>query len=72
MSLTGMAASNTLGEELAMFLVGKYAKPRCFKNFYIYHVVTGLKEALKYGAFLMCGWERLIVNLKETVDKLSW
>ena len=55
MSLTGIAASNTLGEELAMFLVGKYAKPRFFKNFYIYHVVTGLKEALKYRAFLMCG-----------------
>ena len=30
--LTGMAASNALGEKLPMFVIGKYAKPRCFKN----------------------------------------
>ena len=30
--LTGMAASNALGEKLPMFVIGKYAKPRCFKH----------------------------------------
>jgi len=30
--LTGMAASNAIGEKLPMFLIGKSAKPRCFKN----------------------------------------
>ena len=29
-----MAASNALGEKLPMFVVGKSAKPRCFKNVY--------------------------------------
>ena len=30
--LIGMAASNALGEKLPMFVIGKYAKPRCFKH----------------------------------------
>ena len=30
--LTGMAASNALGEKLPMFVIGKSAKPRCFKH----------------------------------------
>ena len=30
--VTGMAASNALGEKLHMFVIGKYANPRCFKN----------------------------------------
>ena len=30
--VTGMAASNALGETLPMFVIGKYANPRCFKN----------------------------------------
>lgn len=30
--LTGMAASNALGEKIPMFVIGKYAKPRCFKH----------------------------------------
>lgn len=30
--LTGMAASNALGEKIPMFVIGKSAKPRCFKN----------------------------------------
>ncbi|XP_057291713.1 tigger transposable element-derived protein 4-like [Hydractinia symbiolongicarpus] len=30
--LTGMTASNALGERLPMFVIGKSAKPRCFKT----------------------------------------
>ena len=30
--LTGMAASNTLGEKISMFVIGKTASPRCFKH----------------------------------------
>ena len=30
--LTGMAASNTLGEKIPMFVIGKSASPRCFKH----------------------------------------
>ena len=30
--LTGMAAANMAGEKLPMFVIGKAAKPRCFKN----------------------------------------
>ena len=30
--LTGMAASNALGEKIPMFVIGKSAKPRCFKH----------------------------------------
>lgn len=30
--ITGMAAANALGEKLPMFVIGKSAKPRCFKN----------------------------------------
>ena len=29
--LTGMAASNALGEKIPMFVIGKSASPRCFK-----------------------------------------
>ena len=29
--LTGMAASNALGEKMPMFVIGKSASPRCFK-----------------------------------------
>ena len=30
--LTGMAAANMMGDKLPMFVIGKAAKPRCFKN----------------------------------------
>ena len=30
--LTGLAAANATGEKLPMFVIGKSAKPRCFKN----------------------------------------
>ena len=30
--LTGLAAVNATGEKLPMFVIGKAAKPRCFKN----------------------------------------
>ena len=30
--LTGLAAANATGEKLPMFVRGKSAKPRCFKN----------------------------------------
>ena len=30
--LTGMAASNALGEKIPMFVIGKSASPRCFKH----------------------------------------
>ena len=30
--LTGMAVSNTLGEKILMFVIGKSACPRCFKH----------------------------------------
>ena len=30
--LTGLAASNAIGEKLPMFFIGKSAKPRCFKG----------------------------------------
>ena len=30
--LTGLAAANATGEKLSMFVIGKSAKPRCFKN----------------------------------------
>ena len=30
--LTGMAAASAVGEKLPMFVIGKSAKPRCFKN----------------------------------------
>ena len=31
--LTGMAASNALGEKIPMFVIGKSASSRCFKQF---------------------------------------
>ena len=30
--LTGMAASNALGENIPMFVIGKSTNPRCFKH----------------------------------------
>ena len=30
--LTGMAASNALGEKIPMFVIGKSASPKCFKH----------------------------------------
>ena len=30
--LTGLAAARATGEKLPMFVIGKSAKPRCFKN----------------------------------------
>eukprot|EP00794_Sanderia_malayensis_P001774 gene1774-biopygen1618 len=30
--LTGLTAANAIGEKLPMFVIGKSAKPRCFKN----------------------------------------
>ena len=30
--LTGMAASNAVGEKLPMFVIGKSARPRCFNG----------------------------------------
>ena len=30
--LTGMAVSNALGEKIPMFVIGKFASPRCFKH----------------------------------------
>ena len=30
--LTGMAVSNTLGDKIPMFLIGKSASPKCFKH----------------------------------------
>ena len=30
--ITGMAASNTLGDKIPMFVIGKSVKPRCFKG----------------------------------------
>ena len=30
--LTGMAAASAIGEKLPMFVIGRSAKPRCFKN----------------------------------------
>ena len=30
--LTGLSAANATGEKLPMFVIGKSAKPRCFKN----------------------------------------
>ena len=30
--ITGMAASNALGDKISMFVIGKSVKPRCFKR----------------------------------------
>ena len=32
MRLTGSVVSNTMGENLPMFVIGKFAKPRCFSG----------------------------------------
>ena len=31
--ITGLAAANAVGDKLSLLVIGKSAKPRCFKNF---------------------------------------
>ena len=35
--LTGMAASNALDEKIPMFVIGKFASPRCFEHVHNIH-----------------------------------
>ena len=41
--LTGMAAATADGEKLAIFVIGKSLKPKCFKNFKSFPVVIDRK-----------------------------
>ena len=42
--VTGLAAAHAVGEKLPMFVIGKSAKPRCFKGSNSYHAGTVAKE----------------------------
>ena len=52
--LTGMAAATADGEKLAIFVIGKSLKPKCFKNFKSFPVVIDRKWKVVWTvSFLM-------------------
>ena len=69
--LTGMAVSNTLGDKIPMFLIGKSASPKCFK-----HVRNLLcryrsqKKAWMDGTLLRNGCTSSIVSSKCKEERL--
>ena len=42
--ITGLAAANSLGDQLPMFVIGKSKAPRCFKNVTSFYVDTDLRR----------------------------
>ena len=54
--LTGMAAASAAGEKLPIFVIGKSAKPRCFKNVKSipYHYRSQIKSWM--NSFLFDEW----------------
>ena len=71
--LARMAASNALGEKLPMFVIGKSAKPRCFRQFVTSLVGIDLKR--KHGWTEHClrnGCASSIVNSICREEKLFW
>ena len=71
--LTGMAVSNAFGEKIPMFVTGKSASPRCFKQVCKVPADIDLKRKHGWmGYFLRNGCMRSIVSSKCKEEGLLW